>query len=466
MTLKLNGYNKAAVSLIEIMMIFAIIGIVTTACLGLSKPKYEYMKKIKLYSVFEMLENAGKIIANEGHIDYTTDINTCNNRAASNICLDYSGRYPNMNNQLPKVVARDAFFSIYHDPGLNNVSGYNAIYTTLNQTERNQYIYLQNGLCQRIASALGLSDVNAHCPQGESSVSLIEDSASYQVDFSSKSPHLYLPNGIVLYFGKNLYNDYQNYDLNLSHNIVLASPEATVNSYSNNLSYDDIKGSYLEPETNGGDGYDFSDECFNMSSSTSSNNNGYLFMPNESRLAAITNENLDMSDYDYNDDLLKYLKQIWKKNKDYFHIYVDINGKMADNSDKKCGPDRLNEDIFLFRMYRDGTVIPDYRSGFPLKYLTAKVLVQDDNDAKGKFKTYSNSVDLRTYAVRPLVFARCYANMAGSYASGYNYDHMGICTYGATGNSSNGIKPLNVCVGANGESRCKVIVNKPSFLMR
>ena len=51
--------NIAAVSLIEIMMIFAIIGIVTAACMGLSKPKVEYMKKIRLYSALVTLEQAG-----------------------------------------------------------------------------------------------------------------------------------------------------------------------------------------------------------------------------------------------------------------------------------------------------------------------------------------------------------------------------------------------------------------------
>ena len=46
MVFNLKNKNIAAVSLIEIMMIFFIIGVVSVASFGLSKPKAEYMKKI------------------------------------------------------------------------------------------------------------------------------------------------------------------------------------------------------------------------------------------------------------------------------------------------------------------------------------------------------------------------------------------------------------------------------------
>ena len=66
---KLSVRNIAAVSLIEIMMNLTIIGVVTAASMGLSKPKADYMRNIKLYSALVTLERAGRAIAQEGHID-------------------------------------------------------------------------------------------------------------------------------------------------------------------------------------------------------------------------------------------------------------------------------------------------------------------------------------------------------------------------------------------------------------
>ena len=460
MNIKFNGRNIAAVSLIEIMMIFAIIGIVTTACLGLAKPKYEYMKKIKLYSAFEMLENAGAIIANEGHIDYTTDLNICKDRdydESSFICRDYVGVYPNLNNQLPKVSARASSNLDYADPGINNT-----IYASLNATEMAQFKYLQGGLCQRLVKVLSASSTSS-CGDDISSTRLIDDNSSYPQDFSDKTPMIYLPNGMAIYLSKHLFNDFQHEDLSHKRFIVIADPQTekySVNCNNSNyktlVHYDyesDIMNymynDMIEPEF---------EDYLNVNSNISSNYNHYMFMPNESRLAAVHQINKNTSIDTVVDS---YLPKVWSKNKDYFQIYVDINGKMTEGYEKQCGPDRLNEDIFLFRMYRDGTVIPDYRSGFPMKYLTAKVLVRNENDEKGRFRSAGVA-----YSIKPIVFARCYANMMGSYSSHYNFDLMGICTYGATGDASNGIKPLNECISATDDSLCKVIINKPSFLLR
>ena len=464
MNIKFNGRNIAAVSLIEIMMIFAIIGIVTTACLGLAKPKYEYMKKIKLYSAFEMLENAGAIIANEGHIDYTTDINTCTNRNSyPYYCNDYNGRYPNLNNQLPKVSARASTTQGYEDLGINTT-----IYSSLSATEKAQFKYLQGGLCQRLVKVLSASSTSS-CGDNISSTRLIDDNSSYPQDFSDKTPMIYLPNGMAIYLSKHLFNDFQgkNLDLGLTKYVVIAdplTPTFPVNSYND---YDDIisisgssnyEGDILS--TGGNVEYDFSSNC--LDPNYFGECNYYMFFPNESRLTAVQ-KNIQHGGHIYNDYnfLEYYLPKVWSKNKDYFQIYVDINGKMTEGYEKQCGPDRLNEDIFVFRMYRDGTVIPDYRSGFPMKYLTAKVLVRNENDEKGRFRSAGVA-----YSIKPIVFARCYANMMGSYSSHYNLDLMGICTYGATGDASNGIKPLNECISATDDSLCKVIINKPSFLLR
>ncbi len=460
MNIKFNGQNIAAVSLIEIMMIFAIIGIVTTACLGLAKPKYEYMKKIKLYSAFEMLENAGAIIANEGHIDYTTDINTCTNRNSSPYyCNDYNGRYPNLNNQLPKVSARATsnLDSSYNDPGINNT-----IYSSLSATEKAQFKYLQGGLCQRLVKVLSASSTSS-CGDDISSTRLIDDNSSYPHDFSDKTPMIYLPNGMAIYLSKHLFNDFQHTDLSYKRFIVIADPQTEKYSVNcNNSSYETLVHNDYESDIMN---YMYNDmiepefeDYLNVNSNISSNYNHYMFMPNESRLAAVRQINKNTSIDSVVDS---YLPKVWSKNKDYFQIYVDINGKMTEGYEKQCGPDRLNEDIFVFRMYRDGTVIPDYRSGFPMKYLTAKVLVRNENDAKGRFRSAGVA-----YSIKPIVFARCYANMMGSYSSHYNFDLMGICTYGATGDASNGIKPLNECISATDDSLCKVIINKPSFLLR
>ena len=74
MVFNLKNKNIAAVSLIEIMMIFFIIGVVSVASFGLSKPKAEYMKKIAVYSTYEQRQKAAMDIVAEGHIDFVSDI--------------------------------------------------------------------------------------------------------------------------------------------------------------------------------------------------------------------------------------------------------------------------------------------------------------------------------------------------------------------------------------------------------
>lgn len=430
--------NIAAVSLIEIMMIFAIIGVVTTACMGLSKPKNEYMKKIKVYSAYVMLEQAAKTIANEGHIDFTTDINTCKSRNDSNVCLDYSAdqkSLPGFSNQLPKVSQRAALANSEVDPGLSATAYANAVIR-----EKVQFLYLQNGLCQRIASALKLNDSGVNCSTNTSASGLIE--AAYPASFYGTMPQLYLPNGQVIYMNKNLFNDLRN-DSDVLQEVV----PATSRGWGYNTSLE------LERDAVGGSNYNIANWVGDFDGYTDSL---LLNIPNETKLALIHRFRTlyaNFSSYN-NRNFVNYLAQMYQKNKDYFIIFVDTDCKKATQSDKSCGPDRLNEDIFAFRMYRDGTVIPDYKSGFPVDLLKAKILVRPNGSTS--YTTYSLA-----YSTVPLVHALCYANLLGTYSSTYSNDHMGICY-----NNSVTRNPLAGCLTEMDETKCKVILNKPSFIMR
>lgn len=430
MNLKKMVKNIAAVSLIEIMMIFAIIGIVTAASVGLSRPKANYIRNIKLYSALVTLERAGKAIAQEGHIDFTTDIGTCTTRSG-NICTDYSTHLGNMNNQLPKVSHRAASSNSELDSGLNQTT-----YSGLNNNiDKAQYKYLQDGLCQRLASVLKLSSANTNCSNNTGDENgLINDSSAYTQTFSGKTPQLYLNNGQVVYIGKNLYTDYR---INASgaptRKVVLATaPDADAK----NLESTAMAGNLNNISSN-----------FTLANFP---NSDYAKLPNETRMALV---NRTIVHSIAGEGFINYYSQMYKTNKDYFIIYVDTDCKKANDNDKKCGSDRLNDDVFAFRMYRDGTVLPDYNSGFPINFLTAKLYVR--NESTGRYVLDTNNIRL------PYVHAKCYANLTGSYATGYPNDYIGICT-------QNNITrmPLAGCYSNLSEPQCKVILNKPSFIMR
>ena len=424
-----RSFHIAAVSLIEIMMIFSIIGIVTGACMSLNKPKNEYMTKLKVYSAFMALDAAAKTIANETHIDYTTDSHTCTlARTSTGICPNYGiASYPGMNSTLPKVVHRAAEGTANSDPGLTSTA-----YSTLTTPAKmHHFKYLQNGLCQRMSRTLNVPAAGIACGTGIA--------ARHPESFTTYSPQLYLPNGQVIYFYSKLSND-----IRLSSGTI-----STVDIYPSTYTAEE----YLIPDTN---------QCSDIYSPvntlfTASNTNSVLLeAPNETKVALLKAFSVC---YPTNTANLAYWKKVLAKNKDYFIVYVDINGKMPSSptaEEKQYGPDRLNVDVFAFRMYRDGTVLPDYSSGFPLTYLTSKMLVKDLTDPQGKY-AYENNA----YSLQPLIFSRCYANLAGSYSSGHPYDNIGICSYGGSTRA-----PLNDCLTSEGDSICKSIINKPSFLIR
>ncbi len=413
-------FHIAAVSLIEIMMIFTIIGIVTGACVSLTGPKNEYMKKIKLYSAFMALESAGKTIAAETHIDFTTDVHTCVQARVNNICPDYTTTsYPGISNSLPKIVYRSTENNNAVDTGLTT----NTAYSSLSATRQDQFKYLQSGLCQRLSRTFNLSSAGANCD-----ATLIN--TRYPASFSEYTPQLYLPNGQVIYLNQNLYFDVRN-QTTIRTNII------NINNYTNERN---LTSTYTCEDLND----DYSDLFGNNATES------IVKLPNETRLFGLKRY-IDCGD---NSSAPKYWKKIWEKNKDYFLIYVDINGKMTNNNDRQNGPDKLNKDVFAFRMYRDGTVLPDYKSGFPKEYIKAKKLEKDLSDPNGNYVIYDNITD-------PIVYSRCYANLTGTYSSGHPFDSTGICT-----DSGPTAEAENACITATGDSMCKSVIVKPSFFIR
>lgn len=413
-------FHIAAVSLIEIMMIFTIIGIVTGACVSLTGPKNEYMKKIKLYSAFMALESAGKTIAAETHIDFTTDVHTCVQERVNNICPDYTTTsYPGISNSLPKIVYRSTEDNRNVDPGLTT----NTAYSSLSATRKDQFKYLQSGLCQRLSRTFNLSSAGMNCD-----ATLIN--TRYPASFSGYTPQLYLPNGQVIYLNQNLYFDVRN-NTNLSVNEINITSYARERQLTSTYTCEDLNDDYSDLFSN-------------------NNTETITTLPNETRLFGIKRY-IDCGD---NGSYPKYWKKTWEKNKDYFLIYVDTNGKMTDANDRQNGPDRLNKDVFAFRMYRDGTVLPDYRSNFPKEYIKAKILKKNLSDPNGNYTNYGFEAD-------PIVDSRCYANLTGTYSTGHPFDSTGICSY------SGGTKDAyNICITATDDSICKSVIVKPSFFIR
>ncbi len=428
MNIKFFDRNISAVSLIEIMMIFTIIGVVTTACVSLAKPKYEYMKKIKLFSTLDMLENAAKIIQQEGSIDYTTDVNTCTsgnrNSSNNNRCDDYTNKYPHLNNQLPKLsVARNS----------TDVKGY-TMYRHLGATEKNQFEYLQKGLCERLQKVFAAELSTKSKTQISCAANDLIDDAQDKIStvagsgyFRNKKPQLILPNGQAVFISKHLYTDY-----GTTRYIVYATKQESGYTYNYEVAN--------------------SDEKLNLAIGMLNNKNNYTVQPNETRIAAAEAAQVA------NKSSANILKELFLRNKDYYVIYVDINCQMhnGNSSDKMCSSDTLNDDVFAFRMYRDGTVIPD--TSFPSNLLTARILFQDKNDMNGKY-TLNPSGFALIYSNLPINKARCYANLM---CNGHNNnDICSICK-----NYAQVTAHLPECSNGSGESVCKVIINKPSFIMR
>ncbi len=455
MRLKINKFI-AATSLIEIMIIFFIIGIVSAAGMSLTKPKNEYMKKIAIYAAFRDLSTAAANIKNKSYIDFTTDLDTCPDRnATSKLCPtlitgDQKDTFPKPKSllALPKVTSRATLDNTEEDFYITQSTNY----ANMSASQQKLVKFYQSGFCQRLAAEFNLSDMDNNCPDTRDD--LLDDSTGVIQDFTDKTPALYLPNGYVYYIGKYLYagfglqptqvvktevDQYDNTQVQLE---KLSRATLTTTSLINyayaNISYYTIGTVYPQESLN---------------------------LPNETRLA-IANNLANSSIDDTMRPWTKYVVQYFSENKDYFNVYIDINGKMSDSNDISRGPDRLNEDVFLFHVYRNGTVKPAYESGFPLNYLTGGVNYKITRDDGKMYRiTYAQ------YAQRPLGYAQCIAGTAGD-PRFYNKSYGN--RYEATAFSPHFCDAMQVyanCYPSSGiidinNPTCGVTVNKPSFFVR
>ena len=449
MTFNWRNFHIGAVSLVEIMMIFFIIGIVTVAGMSLNKPKQDYMTRIALYSAFVNLQNATLNIASEGHIGFTTEINNgCfeddgeryNYNGTNFYVIQRDGaggackiwQYPGLNTQLPAVVARRTLGSnVVVDEGLDYTAYASITVSALQQ----KFKYLQSGFCQRLASIYKLEDYNISCAKDISDDSLIDDSVNIPSSFRNLTPQLYLPNGQVVYMGKYLYNNFDGIKniVGVEYGVPTAQDASHLEDHISESSFDAIF-----------------DDVNNLKVGD------IQIVPNEFRLRlakmalAYAQDNGSTG---VNEQLTQYAKNIWRTSKDYFNIYIDINGKMANDGDTGNGPDRLNHDVFLFHVYRDGAVRPAYETGFPKNYLLARIMVKQSGE-----KRYSVLNNNPIYAMQPITNAGCYANTVGVYSSVNNgTDYTGIC---------GSIQPLSTCINQDGNQNCRVFINKPSFIIK
>ena len=460
MRLKMNKFI-AATSLIEIMMVFFIIGIVSAAAMGLTKPKNEYMKKIAVYAAYRDLSTAVANIKNASYIDFSTDLDVCSSRNA-NVCNDYvsnttkQSAFPTRKTvlSLPKVAFRRSYDNTIQDPIFTANLSRN--YANLTAGQKKLVKFYQSGLCQRLSSAFNIADMDNSCASSTSAGDLLDDSSGYINDFRTQTPSIFLPNGYVYYISKYLYNDFG--QLYKRQRVFVQAGEYNDTHTSN-------ESKFASSTANLGPGASNFAEAYAGISyyNSNSNSNVTIHLPNETKLG-FANNILSSPLADANiKKWATYIQSYYSQNKDYFNVYIDINGKMANSNDTQKGPDMLNQDVFLFHVYRDGSVKPAYDSGFPLNYITAGVNYKVKK-ADGKQYKITNP----QFAMRPVGYAQCMAGIAGdpryldkTNASTYQAHSPHFCD-GTTVNSD--------CYTGNtvdiNNPKCGITVNKPSFFIR
>lgn len=460
MRLKMNKFI-AATSLIEIMMVFFIIGIVSAAAMGLTKPKNEYMKKIAVYAAYRDLSTAVANIKNASYIDFSTDLDVCSSRNA-NVCNDYvsnttkQSAFPTRKTvlSLPKVAFRRSYDNTIQDPIFTANLSRN--YANLTAGQKKLVKFYQSGLCQRLSSAFNIADMDNSCASSTSARDLLDDSSGYINDFRNQTPSIFLPNGYVYYISKYLYNDFG--QLYKRQRVFVQAGEYNDTHTSNESKFASSTAN-LGPGTS-----NFAEAYAGISYyNSNSNSNVTIHLPNETKLGFANNV---LSSPLANANIKKwatYIQSYYSQNKDYFNVYIDINGKMANSNDTQKGPDMLNQDVFLFHVYRDGSVKPAYDSRFPLNYITAGV---NYKVKKADGKQYK--ITKPQFAMRPVGYAQCMAGIAGdpryldkTNGSTYQAHSPHFCD-GTTVNSD--------CYTGNtvdiNNPKCGITVNKPSFFIR
>ena len=467
MHFKLKKYI-AATSLIEIMMIFFIIGIVTAAAVGLSKPKNEYLNKLKVYKAFANLQSAAETITAEGFIALPSDLALCVNRSGTS-CSDYapSGEVPYNSFALPMHATENTYNPDWNNGSVSNYTEGTG-YTGLTAFQQNKFKYMQQGLCQRLAYIYQVDNQNVNCASDK----LIDDSSlSSQSDYegivftssdsNNRTPNLQLSNGDAIYISSKLYTE-------LGGSRVVINP-SLADGYTCETAATKGQATTLK-----------NSNCYTIAA------NGILRFPNETR-SAITKAVLKLSDkgqlsgVSTNSQI--FLQEQWLHNRDYFNVYIDTNGKMTGVKDYSRGPDRLNNDIYMFHVYRDGTVLPAYESGFPQDLLTAKILKKKPVPAQGTvgttvdaayYKPYiynNNTAFSGLYANIPIAYAQCYAGTAGdaSYQAINRKENFHGTYYQRYCQSIPA--PLDGCIDTN-ENRignnimCRTVINEPSFFAK
>lgn len=456
MHLKMNKFI-AATSLIEIMMVFFIIGIVSAAAMSLSKPKNEYMTKIAIYAAYRDLATAAANIKDGSYIDFSTDLDVCSSRNTQNICNDYvsnttkTSAFPVRKTvlSLPKVAFRQSYDNTIQDAIFTQNLSRN--YANLSAGQKKLIKFYQSGLCQRLTAEFNLSNMDNNCASSTSASGLLDDSSGYINDFRNQPASIYLPNGYVYYISKYLYNDFgTNYK---RQRVYVQSGE-----------YNDLKGdesSYAAQNTASSFGGTYS--CISFYTTQAASNRA-IHAPNETKLAMANNAyTTPASATAGQKKWAKYVQDYYSQNKDYFNVYIDINGKMANADDISKGPDMLNKDVFLFHVYRDGSVKPAYDSGFPLNYLTGGI-----NYKVKKSDGIQYKITYPQYSMRPLGYAQCIAGIAGD--PRYMDKSNGSTYQNYSPHFCDSMTVYNECYTDNvidiNNPKCGVKVNKPSFFIR
>lgn len=462
MRLKINKFT-AATSLIEIMMVFFIIGVVSAAAMSLSKPKNEYMTKIAVYAAYRDLATAVARIKDASYIDFSTDLDTCSESVVvgqnTKICPDKlssttkTSAFPTRRTvlSLPKVAFRQTYDNTIQD--YTFVQGNSRNYANLSAGQKKLVKFYQSGLCQRLVSEFNVADIDNNCASSSSSSNLLNDSNGYITDFTSQTPSIFLPNGYVYYISKYTYTDFGS--LYKRQRLYVESAD-----YGDDLATVTFKTNIATSTNVATVGGAYASISFFESNNHASTTIHY---PNEIRLALANAVIASPIATAAQKKWAQYIQTYYSQNKDYFNVYVDINGKMQDSNDISKGPDMLNKDVFLFHVYRDGTVKPAYDSGFPLNYLTGGV-----NYKIKKADGIQYKITYPQYAMRPLGYAQCIAGIAGD--PRYMDKSNGTTYQNFSPHFCDGMTIYNECYTGNtvdiNNPKCSVKVNKPSFFIR
>ncbi len=316
--------RKKAITLMELMLVMVIIGVITAAGITISKSNSDYEKKLNLYIVQRDLSNAAKNIATVGSRVYVTEYTRCRDRNTSTYVCNDNSKTTRVTGILPYVSNR------------SNSKDSNAAVNNYN------YNRLLQGFCQRLAEEYGVSTTNNGLNCGNVITgNYIKTSGT---SFATRNPVFTLPNGHAYYMMSDVFKYYLSGTTDVIRAVSITQASFICLENHINDMRDDRNLSTCSPY------YDIPNALVRSSSYPSEVMYDIAVAAKKYIDAGHT---VNLGGNDLNNTISYH-----QASKDFFVVYVDINGKMSSAADIAHGPDKLNSDIFTFLVLRSGIVAP------------------------------------------------------------------------------------------------------------